>query len=57
MALLTEDEEGMKSMMARFERYLDEKGLELNTEKMKVMSFKKEEEEGRGESSCGREEK
>lgn len=39
--LISEDEEGMKSMMARLERYLEEKCLKLNSEKTKVMRFRK----------------
>lgn len=42
MVLVAEDEEGMKAMIARLERYLDEKRLEVNVEKTKILIFKKE---------------
>lgn len=35
MVLLAEDEDGMKGLMGKMERYLDGKDLELNTEKTK----------------------
>lgn len=35
MALMAEDEEGMRGLMARLERYVKEKGLEINTSKTK----------------------
>lgn len=35
--MLAEDEDGMKGLMDRMERYLDGKGLELNIEKTKFM--------------------
>lgn len=35
MMLLAEDEDEMKGLMGKMERYLDGKGLELNTEKTK----------------------
>lgn len=41
VTLLAEDEDGMKCMMARLERYLDKKGLTLNVEKSKIMIFRK----------------
>ena len=44
VVLMAEDEEGMKGMMARLERYAERKGLEVNAGKSKVMRFKK----GRG---------
>lgn len=37
MVMLAEDEEGMKGLMSRMEKYLEGKGLELNVEKTKVM--------------------
>ncbi|XP_067217103.1 LINE-1 retrotransposable element ORF2 protein [Linepithema humile] len=41
MVLIAEEEEEMKGMMERLERYLDRKNLELNTEKTKIMRFRK----------------
>lgn len=41
VVLLAEDEDGMKSMMVRLEGYLEKKRLELNTEKTKIVRFKK----------------
>lgn len=41
MVLLAEDEGSMRSMLGRLEEYLDRKGLEVNTEKTKVMRFRK----------------
>jgi len=38
MVLLAEDEGSMRSML---ERYLDDKSLELNTEKTKILRFRK----------------
>ena len=38
---MAEDEEGMKGMMARLERYMDEKGLQLNVGKSKIMRCRK----------------
>jgi len=37
VALIAEEEQGMKAMIRRFERYLEEKKLELNVEKTKIM--------------------
>ena len=42
VAVMAEDEEGMKGMMARLERYMDEKGLQLNVGKSKIMRCRKE---------------
>lgn len=39
--VLAEKEEEMKCMIARLERYLEEKKLELNMGKTKVMRFRK----------------
>lgn len=36
-----ENEEETRSMIERLERYLERKGLKLNTEKTKIMRFKK----------------
>ncbi|CAK9801077.1 Retrovirus-related Pol polyprotein from type-1 retrotransposable element R2 (Fragment) [Anthophora plagiata] len=41
IAVLAEDEEGMKGLVGRLERYLDGKKLEVNVEKTKVMRCKK----------------
>lgn len=41
IAVLAEDEEGMKGVMGKLERYLDEIGMELNTEKTKIMRCRK----------------
>lgn len=41
MVLLTKNEEEMRSMIERLERYLEKKGLKLTTEKTKLMRFKK----------------
>lgn len=41
LVLLAEREDEMRSMMERLERYLDRKKLELNTEKTKIMRFRK----------------
>lgn len=38
--LLTEDEEGMRSIIGRLKKYLERKGLELNTNKTKVIRCK-----------------
>lgn len=42
IVLLAESEDEMKSMMERLEVYLEEKNLELNTEKTKIMRIKRE---------------
>lgn len=42
VVLIAEEEEEMRCMIERLRRYLDEKGLELNAEKSKVMRFRKE---------------
>lgn len=44
MVLLAEEEGDIRAMLGRMEGYLNRKGLELNTEKTKVMRFRK----GRG---------
>lgn len=41
VVLLAKDEEGMKGMMGKLEKYLDKKKLEVNTEKTKVMRCKR----------------
>lgn len=41
VALMANNEVGMKQMIRRFERYLRRKGLELNTQKSKIMTLKK----------------
>lgn len=45
--LLVEEESGMRSMLARLEKYLDKKGLELNMGKTRIVRFRKEERGGR----------
>lgn len=42
MVLMAEEEEKMRSMMERFSEYVEEKKLELNTEKAKILKFRKE---------------
>lgn len=42
IVLLTEDEGSMRSLLERLENYLDRKGLQLNTEKTKVVRFRRE---------------
>jgi len=39
--LLAEEEEGMRGLIRGFEKYIKEKGLELNVEKSKVIRFRK----------------
>lgn len=46
VALMSEDEEGMKGLMARLERYVEEKGLEINTSKTKIMRCRRGEKGG-----------
>lgn len=41
LELVARKEEVIKSMLRRFKKYLDRKGLELNVEKLKIMIFKK----------------
>jgi retron-type reverse transcriptase len=41
VVLLSEEEQKMRSLLRRMEGYLDRKGFELNTEKTKVMRFRK----------------
>jgi len=41
VALMAEEEQGMKAMIKRFERYLEEKKLELNVEKTKIMRYRR----------------
>jgi len=41
IVLMTDREEEMRSMVERLERYLDEKGLELNVGKTRIMRFRK----------------
>lgn len=47
MVHVKEDEGSMRNIMKRLERYLDGKGLALNTEKIKIVRFRK----GRGRMS------
>ena len=37
VAVLGEDEEGMRGMIAKLERYMDGKGLQVNVDKTKIM--------------------
>jgi len=41
MVILVKKEQEMRSLLARLERYLKEKELELNEEKTKVMKFRR----------------
>lgn len=41
MVLVAEGKNEMRSMVERLERYLDRKGLELNTNKTKIMRFRR----------------
>lgn len=41
MVLLAEEEDDMRSILVRLERYLDGKGLELNVGKTRIMRFRK----------------
>lgn len=41
LVMMAEKEDEMRSLMRRLEGYLDGKRLEVNTEKTKVMRFKK----------------
>ncbi|KMQ82707.1 hypothetical protein RF55_22086 [Lasius niger] len=41
MVLVAKDEEGMAHMMGKLEGYLEEKRLEVNVEKTKVMRFRR----------------
>ena len=41
VAVLAEDEEGMKGMLGKLERYVDGKGLQVNLGKAKVMRFRR----------------
>lgn len=43
VVLMWREEDGMRSMIARLERYLEGKGLVLNVGKSKVMRFREEE--------------
>jgi len=41
IVLFAEDEDGIRSMMARLEEYMEKKRLELNVNKTKIMRFRK----------------
>lgn len=41
VALIAEDEEVMRQMLKRFRNWVNRKGLELNTNKTKIMIFRK----------------
>jgi len=47
--ILTEEEEGMRWLLKKLERYLDRKGLVLNVEKTKIIRFGKGRRGGRKE--------
>lgn len=53
LVLMAEGEDELRSMMARFEEYLDGKRLELNMGKTRIMRFRKE--GGRIETGDGKE--
>lgn len=42
IVLFSKDEERMRSMIGRMEKYLERKRLELNVDKTKIMRFRKE---------------
>lgn len=42
MALRAKNEDEMRSMIERLERYLEKKGLVLNTEKTEIMRFRRD---------------
>lgn len=56
LVLIAEDEEGMRIMIERLERYMERKRLEVNTEKMKIMRLGGGEAEWRGRYGDGKEE-
>lgn len=41
MVVLAEEDQGIRALISRLERYLDKKGLKLNVEKTKIMRFRK----------------
>lgn len=41
MALMAEKKKEMRSMIERFEKYLEKKKLQLNTNETKIMRFRK----------------
>jgi len=41
VVLVAENENEMRSMIEKLERYIDRKGLEVNTEKTKILRFRK----------------
>lgn len=41
IAIMVEDEKGMKGIMGKLEKYLEEKGMELNVGKTKIMRRRK----------------
>lgn len=41
VVLLAKEEEGMRLMIEEFRKIVKEKGLEMNTEKSKIMRFQK----------------
>lgn len=58
IVLLAEDENEIKSMIGRLEKYVEKKKLEVNIDKTKIMRFRKEGgEDGERETGDGRGEK
>lgn len=41
LVLLTEEEEGMRWLLKRLEKYCEENGLEVNTRKTKIIRFRR----------------
>jgi len=41
VVLLADEKDGMRCMMRNFEKYIKEKGFELNVDKSKVVRFRK----------------
>lgn len=41
IAIMAEDEEGMKGIIGKLEKYLEKKGMELNVGKTKIMRCRK----------------
>lgn len=50
LVILAKNEKGMKEMMKRMEKYLKRKRLQLNTDKSKMVCFKRGGEEGKRSS-------
>lgn len=41
VAIMAENEEGIKELMARLDRYVEKKGQEIDTSKTKIMRYRK----------------